>query len=77
VVLLAQDLIAWTHRLARPTGSVWMEPRTLRFTLIAVAGRITHHARQRTLHLPRTWPWTPALMDAYQRAKQITIPAPM
>ncbi len=77
VVLLAQDLIAWTHGLARPTESVWTEPQTLRFTLIAVAGRITHHGRQHTLHLPRTWPWTTHLLDAYQRAKQITVAMPM
>lgn len=76
VVLLAQDLTAWTQHLTRPEKT-WMEPRTLRFCLIAVAGRITHHARQRILHLPRPWPWSNDLIDAYQRASQISVPAPM
>lgn len=73
VVLLAQDLTAWTQRLTRPEKT-WMEPRTLRFSLIAVAGRLTSHARQRILHLPSTWPWSQELIDAYRRASQINAP---
>jgi hypothetical protein len=76
VVLLAQDLVAWTQRLTRPERT-WMEPRTLRFSLVAVAGRITHHARQTTLHLPQAWPWSAQLIEAYQRASQIRVPTPM
>ncbi len=75
VVLLAQDLIAWTHGLTRP-GQAWMEPKTLRFCLVAVAGRITRHARQLVLHLPRHWPWSAELIDAHERAKQIRLPQP-
>ena len=75
VVLLAQDLLAWTQRLTRPTKT-WMEPRTLRFCLIAVAGRISRHARQLTLHLPRPWPWSADLIDAYQRACQLRYTTP-
>lgn len=76
VVLLAQDLSAWTQRLTRPEKT-WMEPRTLRFSLIAVAGRLTSHARQRILHLPSTWPWSEELIDAYRRASQISVPTPI
>lgn len=72
-MLLAQDLTAWTQRLTRPEKT-WMEPRTLRFSLIAVAGRLTSHARQRILHLPSTWPWSQELIDAYRRASQINAP---
>ncbi len=76
VVLLAQDLTAPTQHLTRP-GKTWIEPRTLRFSLIAVAGRITHHARQTTLHLPSAWPWSQELIDAHRRASQISVPMPM
>jgi len=75
IVLLAQDLVAWTHGLTRP-GQTWMEPKTLRFCLVAVAGRITRHARQTLIHLPRPWPWSQTLIDAHERAKQIRVPQP-
>lgn len=33
---------------------------TIRRTLITVPARIASSARQRTLHLPRSWPWATA-----------------
>ena len=38
--------------------------RTLRRRLLAVPGRLTHHAGGWTLHLPARWPWH----DDYTRA---------
>ena len=48
------------------------EPKTLRYRLLHVAGRLTRHARRVTLRLQRTWPWAAALAKAFARLPAAT-----
>jgi hypothetical protein len=60
---LAHNLLRWTQLLGLPDTTI-RAARTLRRRLLAVPGRLTHHARGWTLHLPARWPWH----DDYTRA---------
>ncbi|MFD4976158.1 transposase [Streptomyces sp. NPDC058424] len=70
---IAADLDAWTRllllhdepKLARS------EAETIRMKLYHLPARLTTHARRRTLHLDRTWPWAPTFTTAWQRATQL------
>lgn len=68
LVLIGQDLLAWTQRLllAHSSARRW-EPKRLRYRLLHVAARITRHARRTRLHLPASWPWRHDLIDAWHQ----------
>ena len=74
LVLIGQDLIAWTQRLllADTPAQRW-EPKRVRYRLLHVAARVTRHARRTRLHLPSGWPWRHELISAWQRLS--TLPA--
>jgi len=74
LVLLAQDLLAWLRSLVLDGELALARPKRLRHRLLHVAGRITRSARQRTLHLPRSWPWARELLRAFERLR--ALPAP-
>jgi hypothetical protein len=74
LVLIAQDLIAWTQALALDGESARCEPKRLRYRLLHAAGRLAFHARQAILHLDRDWPWARELAAAYMRLQ--ALPAP-
>jgi hypothetical protein len=70
---LAADLDAWTRLLLlhdEPALAA-AEPETIRRKLYHLPARLTSHARRRTLHLDRTWPWGAAFATAWQRAHQL------
>ena len=68
LVLCALDLVAWTERiLLHDTSLATAEPKTLRYRLLHLAGRITHHGRRSTLRIPRSWPWRDVLAIAARR----------
>ncbi|WAX80120.1 IS1380 family transposase [Streptomyces sp. KMM 9044] len=70
---IAADLDAWTRLLLlhdEPELAA-AEPETIRRRLYHLPARLTAHARRRTLHLDRTWPWAPAFATAWQRATQL------
>ena len=67
LILIALDLLAWTQALLLDGALASAEPKTLRYRLLHVAGRITQHGRRPTLHIPRTWPWRDALLNAARR----------
>jgi hypothetical protein len=75
-VMLAVDLISWAqtillhdHRtLARA------EPKTLRYRLLHVAGRLVRGARRLRLRLDRHWPWAAALATAFARCAALPQP---
>jgi len=72
LVLIAQDLLAWTQRLLLVgTELARCEPKRLRYRLLHVAGRLTHHARRLILHLPRDWPWQQELLAAFERLRTL------
>lgn len=70
---LAADLDAWVRLLLLHDESELApaEPATIRQKLYHLPGRLTTHARTRTLHLDRTWPWATAFTTAWQRATQL------
>jgi hypothetical protein len=66
-VLCAQNLTVWTQQLLFDGEHASCEPKRLRYRLLHVAGRLTRHARQLTLHLPADWPWAAAIARAFKR----------
>ncbi|MCK9921373.1 IS1380 family transposase [Frankia sp. AgPm24] len=75
IVALACDLIAWTQMLALADQPArrW-EPKRLRHRLFSLAGRLAHHARRTTLHLPAHHPWAPLALHAITTLR--ALPAP-
>jgi len=70
---LAADLDAWTRLLLlhdEPELAA-AQPETLRMKLYHLPARLTTHARRRTLHLDRTWPWAAAFTTAWRRATEL------
>jgi len=72
MVLAACDLLVWCQQLLLDGALAVAEPRTLRYRLLHVAGRLVHTARQVWLRLPDHWPWTADLLAAYRRLAAIT-----
>jgi len=71
LALTAQDLLAWTQRLLLDGDLARCEPKRLRYRLLHVAGRLTHHARRLRLHLPNDWAWRGELLDAFTRLRAL------
>lgn len=71
IVLVAQDLTAWTQRLCLDGELAVAEPKTLRYRLWHVAARIVRHARRTIIRLQRTWPWARQLATAFTRARAL------
>lgn len=67
LILCAHDLTSWTQVLTFDGELRFAEPQQLRRKLWHVFATITTHARKRWLHIKRDWPWTAALVAAYQR----------
>jgi len=74
ITALAQDLLAWTARIALPTAAAAYEPKRLRLRLLAVAGRIVRTARRRHLKIDPNWPWAQANTDAHARLRALAVP---
>jgi len=72
LVLMAQDLIAFTQGLVLDDEAATIEPKRLRYTLLHVAGRITTSGRRSTLHLQGEWPWARQLADAFTKLRQLS-----
>ena len=72
LVLIGIDLLAWTRRLLLSgTKLAACEPKTLRYRLLHVAGRIASHSGGVKLRLPRAWAWAPALAAAFTRLQAL------
>jgi len=67
VVMLAQDLICWTQHLYLDGDLAIAEPKRLRYCLLHIAGMIVRTGRQTKLRLADDWPWTDALIAAFDR----------
>jgi hypothetical protein len=76
LVLAAQDLLAYLAALALDGELATAEPKTIRYRLLHVAGRITTSARRATLHLDRDWPWLDDLTAAFMRIRALPPPLP-
>jgi len=71
LVLMAQDLLAFTATLCLEGELSRAEPKRLRQRLLHVAGKLTRSARRTTLHLPRRWPWAQVLLRAFERLRAL------
>lgn len=72
LVLTGCDLISWTKRLLLAgTDLSSCEPKSLRYRLFHVAGRIVRHARAIRLRLPRGWPWADVASAAFARLRTL------
>jgi hypothetical protein len=71
IACLAHDLLRWTELLGLP-ASTPRRARTHRRRLLALPGRLTHHARTVTLHLPARWPWQTDYTTALQRIRVLS-----
>jgi hypothetical protein len=69
---LAHNLLRWTQLLGLPNTTV-RAARTMRRRLIQFPGRLTHHARGWTLHLPARWPWHGDYLDALNRIRALPV----
>lgn len=72
LVLLAQDLLAWTTRLCLDGELARAEPRRLRYCLLHTAGIIVHGGRRLRLRLAADWRWSAALVSACARVRAIS-----
>ncbi|MDQ3246043.1 MAG: IS1380 family transposase [Pseudomonadota bacterium] len=75
LVLIAQDLIAWTQALALDGELAHCEVKRLRYRVIHQAGRVVHSARQTRLRLQHDWPWANELAHAFTRLQALPAPA--
>jgi hypothetical protein len=73
LVLAAQDLFAFFAALALDGDVAAAEPKTVRYQLLHVAGRITTSGRRPTLHIDRDWPWLDQLLAAFTRVRAIPL----
>ena len=75
IAALALELTAWMQTLALTDHQArrW-EPKRLRLRLLAIAGRIAHHARQTHLRLASHAPWVELLHTAHQRLTRLPTP---
>jgi hypothetical protein len=74
IVLIAQDLLAWTEALCLDGELARCAPKRLRYRLLHLAGRLAVHARQAILHLDRDWPWARELAAAFARLQALPPP---
>lgn len=72
MVLAAADLLAWAQTLLFTGELAVAEPRTFRYRILHIAGRLIRRARRTWLRLPEHWPWATDLLDAYRRLATIT-----
>jgi hypothetical protein len=71
LVMVAQTLVCWAQTLLLDADLHAAEPKTLRFRLWHVAGRIVHHARRVVVHIDRAWPWAACLVVAFTRLRAL------
>jgi Transposase DDE domain group 1 len=71
LVLVAQDLVAWTQRLCLGDASARCEPKRLGHRLLHMAARLTRGGRRRRLRLQRSWPWAHILRSAFERLRAL------
>lgn len=75
LVMLAQDLVAWTKLLCLADDARAWELKRLRYRLLHQSARIARHARRTTLRLARDWPWSGQLAVAFARLQALPAPA--
>jgi len=73
MVLVAQDLVAWTKALCLQGELATAEPKRLRFALWHTAGRLVRRGRKLILRLAADWPWAKELQGAFRRLHALAL----
>jgi hypothetical protein len=63
--LTAATLLAWLQHLALDGDLAAAEPKTIRYRILHVAGRLVRGGRRRQLKIPATWPRAAAIAAAW------------
>jgi hypothetical protein len=71
LVLVAQDLLAWTKLLCLDDELARAEPKRLRYTLLHAAGIIVRSGRRTRLRIAQGWPWVDQLVAAFTRVHEL------
>ena len=71
LVVFADALVRWFQLLCLTGHLTNARPKTMRWWFWHTPARITRHARQTTVHIPRNWPTTPHLLAALQNITAI------
>jgi hypothetical protein len=72
LVLMGCDLVAWTRMLLlHGTGMKTAEPKTLRYRLFHVAGRVLTGSGQLKVRLQRGWEWGRTIIAAFTRLRAL------
>jgi hypothetical protein len=69
MVMIAQDLLAWTATMCLDGALATAEPATLRYQLLHVAARLVRRGRDLHLRIDATWPWRHQLETAFNRLR--------
>jgi hypothetical protein len=73
LVLIAQDLIAWTQLHCLDGELAHATPKRLRYCLFHVAALIARSGRRTRIRLADNWPWTTELTTAFERLDSIPL----
>ena len=73
LVIATCDLTCWAQALLLDGDLKVAEPKTLRYRLWHVAGRIVHHARRVIVRIDRAWPWANTLVTAFGRLRALPV----
>jgi Transposase DDE domain group 1 len=71
LVLIAQDLLAWTKLLCLDGELARAEPKRLRYTVLHAAGIIVRSGRRTRLCIAAGWPWSNQLVNAFTRVRAL------
>ena len=71
LVTYADTLVRWFQLLCLTGHLAKARPKTMRWRFWHTPARITRHARQTTVHIPRNWPATPHLLAAIRNITAI------
>jgi Transposase DDE domain group 1 len=69
LVLIAQDLIAWTQALCFDGALKIAEPKRLRHRVFHAAAAVAHSGGQVIVRFQRTWPWVNDIVTAFTRLR--------
>ena len=72
IVLMAQDLLAFTQGLVLTDDLAKAEPKRLRYTVLHTAGRLTTSGRVTTLRMQCEWPWAKRLAEAFTLLRSLS-----
>jgi hypothetical protein len=73
--VMAHNLARWVTRIA--LEETLITTPTLRTRHVTMPGRMAHHARRSTLHLPARWPWQRQFLAGLERLRSLPAAALM